>query len=101
MDDDDRDFPKRQSRDDDLPQSAAGAGDGSRLPETDDQLLASLALVVQASGPFSFGILTDTLSVTEQLGFGYKLIAAAGLIRTRVEETSGDYRLRITDGDVP
>jgi hypothetical protein len=38
---------------------------------------------------------TDTLPVTEQLDFGYKLIAVAGRIRTRVEKkASVDHRLR-------
>lgn len=81
------------------PDDALCAADGSRLTEADDQILEALALVVQASGPFSFGLLTNTLSVTEQLGFGYKLISAAGRIRTRVEKTSGDHRLRTADGN--
>lgn len=82
------------------PDDALCAVAGSRLPEADDQILEALALVVQESGPFSFGILTDTLSVTEQLDFGYKLISAAGRIRTRVEKTSVNHRLQaVPDSD--
>jgi hypothetical protein len=53
---------------------------------TDDrQLLDELCQLGEALAPFNAGILTNTLSVTEQLDFGYRLIRVAGLIRGRVE----------------
>ncbi|MGH4016807.1 MAG: hypothetical protein ACRDSL_23315 [Pseudonocardiaceae bacterium] len=70
--------------------------DGDRLAEADKHLLEALANVVQASDQFSFGIVTSTLSITDELGFSHKLIAAAGRIRARVEKTSADHRLRTT-----
>lgn len=78
--------------------------DGSQLSEADGQILDALAHVVEASGPFSFGLLTNTLSVTEQLDFSYQLIALAGRIRARVEKAAGDNRRHTTDsthGDTP
>lgn len=75
---------------------------GQSVMTTDDyDLLNILGHIADTLAPFSFGILTNTLSVTDQLDFGYKLIAAAGRIRTRVEKTSADHRLRPTDGDAP
>lgn len=64
-------------------------------------LLNELSHIADILAPFSFGILTNTLSITEQLDFGYKLIAAAGRIRMRVEKSAIDHRLRPTDGDAP
>lgn len=55
------------------------------MNDLDRAIIYALAEVTKASGMFSFGILTDTLPVMEQLDFGYKLIHLAGLIRTRVE----------------
>jgi hypothetical protein len=71
------------------------------MAEADKHLLDALAHVVEGSGRFSFGIVTNTLSVTEQLDFSHKLIAAAGLIRARVERAADDRRLRATDADAP
>lgn len=53
----------------------------------DDQaLMNQLNSIGEAIGPFVFGLLSNTLSVSEQLAFGYRLIAIAGRIRTRVEQ---------------
>jgi hypothetical protein len=53
---------------------------------TDDRaLLDELCGLGETLGPFIGGVLTNTLSITEQLDFGYRLIRVAGLIRTRVE----------------
>lgn len=53
---------------------------------TDDrQLLEELRRLGEELGPFNTGIVTNTLPVTEQLDFGYRLIRVAGLIRRRVE----------------
>lgn len=82
-------------------EDALGAADGVRLPEADEHLLGALAHVEEGSGRFSFGILTDTISVTEQLDFGYRLTSLACRIRARVEQTSSEYRCSTTDGDVP
>lgn len=69
---------------------------------TDDyHLLDDLSHIGETLASFSGGILTNSLSVTEQLDFSYKLIAAASRIRTRVEKMSVDHRLRPTHGDVP
>jgi hypothetical protein len=54
------------------------------LSEADGHLLDAIARVVEVSGRFSFGILTNTLSVAEQLDFSHKLIAAASRIRTPI-----------------
>lgn len=51
----------------------------------DRQLLDELCQLGEALAPFNAGILTNTLSVTEQLDFGYRLIRVAGLVRGRVE----------------
>ncbi|MCA1605758.1 MAG: hypothetical protein LC775_09865, partial [Acidobacteria bacterium] len=75
--------------------------EGDRLAEDDEHILETLAYVVQASGQPSFGILTNTLSVAEQLDFGYKLISLAGRIRARVEKVSVDHRYRTADGGAP
>ncbi|MGH8546455.1 MAG: hypothetical protein ACREX3_23140, partial [Gammaproteobacteria bacterium] len=75
-----------------------GAADGVRLPEADEQLLAALGHLVEEANPFSFGLLTNTLSITDQLDFTHKLIAAAGRIRTRVEKAACVHGLRTTDG---
>lgn len=74
---------------------------GKRVAKADEQLLAALASVVEASGRFSFGVLTGSLSVTEQLDFGYKLIAVAGRVRTRAEVTRCNHSLRVTNGERP
>ena len=58
---------------------------------TDDQaLLDELCGLGETLGPFIGGVLTNTLSVTEQLDFGYRLIWVAGLMRTRVEQKNFD-----------
>lgn len=75
-----------------------GESEQSVMTTDDHHLLNDLGHIGETLGPFSFGILTKTLSVAEQLDLGYKLIAAAGRIRTRVENTSVDHRLRPTDG---
>ncbi|MGH4013639.1 MAG: hypothetical protein ACRDSL_06830 [Pseudonocardiaceae bacterium] len=67
----------------------------------DHQLLHMLGYIDEALGRFSGGIVTNTLSVAEQLDFSHKLIAAAGRVRTRVEKTTVDHRLRSTNGDPP
>lgn len=56
----------------------------------DRQLLDELRQLGEALGPFNAGILTNTVSVTEQLGFGYRLIRVAGLIQARVEHRPPD-----------
>ena len=60
------------------------------LPNTadDHSLMDELNRLGKTLGPFVFGILSDTLSVSEQLDFGYRLIAVAGRIRARVEHQS-------------
>jgi hypothetical protein len=58
---------------------------------TDDQaLLDELCGLGETLGPFLGGVVTNTLSVTEQLDFGYRLIRVAGLIRARVEHKNSD-----------
>jgi hypothetical protein len=53
---------------------------------TDDRaLLDELSRLGETLGPFLGGVVTNMLSVTEQLDFGYRLIRVAGLIRMRVE----------------
>ncbi|MGH3851534.1 MAG: hypothetical protein ACRDRT_17900, partial [Pseudonocardiaceae bacterium] len=53
---------------------------------SDYALLGELNRLGVALGPFTGGILTDSLSVTAQLDFGYRLIRLAGRIRARVEQ---------------
>lgn len=65
----------------------------------DPTLLDELSRLGEALGPFVFGILSDTLSISEQLAFGYQLIAVAGRIRTRVEQRSADQRSQVSNGD--
>lgn len=57
---------------------------GSDVPD-DHELLDELNQLGRELGPFTGGILTNTVSVTEQLAFGYRLIRLAGRIRARVE----------------
>lgn len=52
----------------------------------DHELLGELNQFGRELGTFTGGILTNTLSVSEQLAFGYRLIRVAGLIRARVEQ---------------
>ncbi len=52
----------------------------------------------EALGPFVFGILADTLSVSEQLTFGHQLIAVGGRIRARVEKHAAGRRVQAEDG---
>lgn len=66
----------------------------------DKQLLDELCQLGEALGPFNAGILTNTLSVSEQLDFGYRLIRVGGLVRTRVEQQSHEPGLPGVDGDV-
>lgn len=63
-------------------------------PNTADDrtLMDELNRLGEALGPFVFGISSNTLSITEQLAFGYRLIAVAGRIRTRVEQRSVEPR---------
>ncbi|MGH3344178.1 MAG: hypothetical protein ACRDPK_15180 [Carbonactinosporaceae bacterium] len=56
----------------------------------DRQLVDELRQLGEALGPFNAGILTNTLSVTQQLSFGYRLVRVAGLIRARVEHRPPD-----------
>lgn len=64
---------------------------GAEVTVSDDrQLLDELHQLGEALGPFNTGILTNTLSVTQQLGFGYRLIRVAGLIQARVEHRPPD-----------
>jgi hypothetical protein len=65
----------------------------------DGELMDELNRLGEALGPFVFGILSDTLSVTEQLDFGYRLIAVAGRIRVRVQKLSIDHGPLSIDGD--
>lgn len=51
-------------------------------------------------GPFTGGILTDTLTVAEQLAFGYQLVSVAGLVRARVEKKPTDRRRRTAGGEL-
>ena len=64
---------------------------GAEVTVSDDrQLLDELCQLGEALGPFNAGILTNSLSVTEQLRFGYRLIRVAGLIRARAEHRPPD-----------
>lgn len=56
----------------------------------DRTLLTALNHLGHTLGPFTGDILTNTVSVDEQLNFSYHLIAVAGRIRTRVERQSVD-----------
>lgn len=56
----------------------------------DRQLLDELHGLAEAIGPFNSGILANTLSVTEQLDFGYRLIRVAGWVQARVEHGPPD-----------
>ncbi|MGH3438843.1 MAG: hypothetical protein ACRDR6_25885 [Pseudonocardiaceae bacterium] len=56
------------------------------ITDDDRSLLDELNKLGQELGLFTAGILTDSLSVTAQLDFGYRLIRLAGLIRARVEQ---------------
>lgn len=66
----------------------------------DRELMEDLNSLGETLGPFVFGILTDTLSVSEQLAFGYQLIAVAGRIRARVEKLPVDHQNPAIGGDV-
>ncbi|MGH3796479.1 MAG: hypothetical protein ACRDSP_16500 [Pseudonocardiaceae bacterium] len=67
---------------------------------TDDRILLNdLNRLGDALGPFAGGILTDSLSVTAQLDFGYRLISVASRIRMRVEQERTDSRRQTVDGD--
>lgn len=58
---------------------------------TDDaELLDELRRLSQALGPCADGIFANSLSVTEQLDFGYQLLNVAARIRVRVEKEGGD-----------
>ncbi|HEY2764190.1 MAG TPA: hypothetical protein VGJ13_09300 [Pseudonocardiaceae bacterium] len=65
----------------------------------DSELLDELNQLGAALGPFTGGILTDSLSETEQLSFGYRLVRLAGRIRARVEQQPFDTGLPGVDGD--
>ncbi|MCA1675039.1 MAG: hypothetical protein LC799_23575, partial [Actinobacteria bacterium] len=78
-----------------------GESEQSVMTTDDHHLLNDLGRIGETLGPFSFSILTNTLSITDQLDFSHKLIAAAGRIRARVEKTSVDHRYRPTHGDAP
>ena len=60
------------------------------MTDEDRALLDELNRLGAALGPFSGGVLTNSLTVAEQLAFGYQLIALASRIRARVEK--GDDR---------
>lgn len=60
---------------------------------TDDyKLLDQLYNIGERLSCFTGGILTNTLSVAEQLDFCYRLIASAGRIRARVERAGADHK---------
>jgi len=54
------------------------------------ELLDELRRLSQALGLFAAGIFADSLSVAEQLNFGYQLITVAARIRERVEQKPFD-----------
>ena len=60
------------------------------MTDEDRALLDELNRLGAVLGPFTGGILTNSLSVAEQLAFGHQLIALAGRIRARLEK--GDPR---------
>lgn len=55
------------------------------MPGDDQKLLDALGRVTEAGGAFSFGIVNNTLSVTEQLEFSFQLKRVARLVRARVD----------------
>jgi hypothetical protein len=56
------------------------------MTSDDCELLDELRRLSQALGPFADGIFANSLSVAEQLDFGYQLIKVAVRIRERVEQ---------------
>lgn len=60
------------------------------MTDEDRALLDELNRLGAILGPFTGGILTNSLTVAEQLAFGYQLIGLAARIRARVEK--GDAR---------
>ncbi|MCA1604156.1 MAG: hypothetical protein LC775_01425 [Acidobacteria bacterium] len=74
---------------------AGGYGDVKR--DDDRTLIDELGCISEALGPFVFGILSDTLSVSEQLAFGHQLIALGGRIRARVERQADSQRVQARD----
>lgn len=65
----------------------------------DHELLGELNELGRELGPFTGGILTKTVTVTEQLAFGYRLIRLAGRIHARVGQQPFVDRPPSFDGD--
>lgn len=69
------------------------------MTDDDRTLMDELNRLGEVLGSFVFGTLTDTLSVTKQLAFGYQLIAVTERIRARVEKQSEGHGAQAGDGD--
>ena len=69
------------------------------MTDEDRKLLNELNRLGDALGLFTGGILTNSLSVSEQLDFDYQLIALAGRIRARVEKKPIGHRSQAVDGE--
>lgn len=62
-----------------------GDGKSDLRAHDDHELMAELNDLGQVLGPFTGGILTDRMSMSEQLDFGTGSFRLAGRIRARVE----------------
>ena len=78
---------------------ASGRPDLGCVMAGDHELLDELNQLGKDLGPFAGGILTRTLSVTEQLDFGYRLIRLARRIRARAEQQPFAIGPHSFDGD--